>query len=143
MHDLVVNKIAYSDEIGDGLEKVKAKKEKTIRRFRKLFDNRLIIVDEVQNMMSRSDKTEYKQCAKILKQIVRFCKYTRFLFLSATPVYNNYDEIIWLANLMNMNDNRALIKKEQVFDKKGDFVKGKIYHHARKKKNLPTTYSSS
>jgi hypothetical protein len=107
----------------DDTEEVKAKKEKTIKRFRKLFDNRLIIVDEVQNMMSRSDKTEYKQCAKILKQIVRFCKYTRFLFLSATPVYNNYDEIIWLANLMNMNDNRALIKKEQVFDKKGDFVK--------------------
>ena len=26
MHDLVVNKIAYNDEIGDGLEKVKAKK---------------------------------------------------------------------------------------------------------------------
>jgi hypothetical protein len=106
----------------DDTDEMKAKKEKTINRFRKLFDNRLIIVDEVQNMMSRSDKTEYKQCAKILKQIVRFCKYTRFLFLSATPVYNNYDEIVWLVNLMNMNDNRSLIKKEQVFQKNGEFV---------------------
>ena len=107
----------------DDTDEIKRKKEETIKRFRKLFDNRLIIVDEVQNMLSRSDKEEYKQCAKILKQIVRFCKYTRFIFLSATPVYNSYDEIIWLVNIMNMNDKRPIIKKSQVFDTNGEFVK--------------------
>jgi hypothetical protein len=50
----------------------------------------------------------------------------RLLLLSATPMYNSYKEIIWLVNLMNANDKRAIIKEEQVFDKKGNFIKERV-----------------
>ena len=46
----------------------------------------------------------------------------RLLFLSATPLYNNYKEIITLINIMNLNDKRSLITIKDVFDKNGNFL---------------------
>ena len=45
----------------------------------------------------------------------------RLLLLSATPMYNNYKEIVWLINLMNMNDNRFTVETKDIFDKNGNF----------------------
>ena len=102
-------------------------KERAINRIRKIFDDRLIIVDEAQNALARQDSVEdqtkglVKQSAKILKQIARFCKHTRFLLLSATPVYNQPEEIVSLVNLLNSNDNRAQLSRNQILDKHGNF----------------------
>ena len=109
--------------ISDSKE-VRKMKEKLIRRLRSIFDHRLIVVDEVHNMISRTEN-EKKGSSKILSQIVRYCENTRFLFLSATPMYNSDREIIWLVNTMNMNDKRATIKTKEVFDDKGNFVEEK------------------
>ena len=37
-------------------------------------------------------------------------------------MYNSYKEIIWLINIMNLNDNRSLIELNDVFDKDGNFL---------------------
>ena len=50
----------------------------------------------------------------------------KLLLLTATPMFNNSKEIIWLTNLMNMNDKRSLIKISDIFDKEGHFKKQKI-----------------
>ena len=102
-------------------DEVKRTKQKLIKRLRKLFDHLLIVIDEVHNMLSRTEN-ERKSSSKILSKIVRYCENTRFLFLSATPLYNSDKEIIWLTNTMNMNDKRSTIKQSDVFDKEGNFV---------------------
>ena len=48
----------------------------------------------------------------------------KLLLLTATPMFNNAKEIIWLTNLMNLNDKRFPIKIRDVFDDKGDFIPG-------------------
>ena len=102
------------------------RKENGIKKIRQMFDNRLFIVDEVQNVLAKldtvNDSSSTKKSAKVLKQIARFCKHTRFILLSATPIYNQPDEIISLVNLMNLNDNRAQISRNQILDKDGNFV---------------------
>jgi hypothetical protein len=45
----------------------------------------------------------------------------RLLLLSATPVYNSYKEIIWIANLLNVNDKRPKIRTKDVIDESGNF----------------------
>ena len=102
-------------------DEVKLTKQKLIRRLRKLFDHRLIVIDELHNILSRTEN-ERKSSSKILSKIVRYCENTRFLFLSATPLYNSDKEIIWLTNTMNMNDKLSTIKQSDVFDKEGNFV---------------------
>ena len=89
-------------------------------RLRYEFDNRLIIIDEVHNIRI-TDDNENKKVAIYLEYLVKSAENLRLLFLSATPMYNSYKEIIWLLNIMNINDKRAKIEVKNVFNANGDF----------------------
>ena len=91
-----------------------------IRRLRNEFDNRLIVIDEVHNIR-KTDDNENKKVAINLEFLVKAAQNMRFLLLSATPMYNNYKEIVWLLNLMNTNDRRGRIEVRDIFDKSGNF----------------------
>jgi hypothetical protein len=45
---------------------------------------------------------------------------TRLLLLTGTPMYNSYREIIWLLNIMRLNDGRAEIDIRDVFNSNPD-----------------------
>jgi hypothetical protein len=92
----------------------------SVAKLRKLFANTLIIIDEVHNIRITDDNRD-KRVAKILFQIVQKVANVRLLLLSGTPMYNSYKEIVWLINLMNLNDRRATIDIADVFDDRGNF----------------------
>jgi superfamily II DNA or RNA helicase len=94
------------------------------RNIRKLFNNRLIIIDEIHNVRDFDENKDWKT-AKSLTKLAKFCDNLRFLLLSATPMYNSYKEIIWLINLMNLNDKRGAILEKEVFDSEGNFISEK------------------
>jgi hypothetical protein len=93
-----------------------------IKRLQNEFNNRLIIIDEVHNIRKTNDN-ENKKVAINLELLVKAAQNMRFLLLSATPMYNNYKEIVWLLNLMNTNDRRGRIEVKDIFNKNGDFKK--------------------
>ena len=95
---------------------------RVIRRLRNEFDNRLIVIDEVHNIR-KTDDNENKKVAINLEFLVKAAQNMRLLLLSATPMYNNYKEIVWLLNLMNTNDRRGRFEVKDVFDKNGNFKK--------------------
>ncbi len=103
-----------------------------LKKIKQIFNNRLILIDEVHNLRILQDNKESKKTANLLMYICERANNIRLLMLSATPMYNSYKEIIWLTNLLNAVDNRSLIKEEDVFDKEGNFVEertkdGKVY----------------
>jgi hypothetical protein len=89
-------------------------------KLRKIFGNRLIIIDEIHNIRMTDDNKD-KRVADELMKLIKYVNTLRLLFLSATPMFNSYKEIIWLVNLMNMNDRRATIETKDVFNKDGSF----------------------
>ena len=93
-----------------------------IKRLQDEFSGRLIVIDEVHNIR-KSDDNENKKVALYLEQLVKCANNLRLLLLSATPMYNSPEEIIWLLNLMNMNDRRGKIGTKDVFDKNGEIKK--------------------
>ena len=95
------------------------------KHIRELFDNRLIIIDEVHNIRISDDNKERKKTAVLLMKVAKYSQNMRLLLLSATPMFNSYQEIIWLTNLMNINDKRATIKTSDVFNGDGSWVKSK------------------
>uniref|UniRef100_A0A6C0HST2 Helicase ATP-binding domain-containing protein n=1 Tax=viral metagenome TaxID=1070528 RepID=A0A6C0HST2_9ZZZZ len=95
------------------------------KKIRKYFDNRLIIIDEAHNIRISDDNREESKTASLLMEVARYANNMRLLLLSATPMYNNYKEIIWITNLMNTVDKRSLIREDDIFDKEGGFVSGK------------------
>jgi hypothetical protein len=99
-----------------------ASPEKIKRALRSVFQNRLIIIDEVQNIRSTEENTTNKRVASELIKLVENVSNIRLLLLSATPMFNSYKEIVWLINLMNKNDRRGTIGISEVFDKTGNFL---------------------
>ena len=91
-----------------------------IKNIKRTFNNRLIIVDEVHNIRLVDDNKN-KSTAKYLFKIAEYSDNLRLLLLSATPMYNSYKEIIWLVNLLNINDKRSQIKITDIFNKDGNF----------------------
>ena len=94
--------------------------KKAVQRLRNEFDNRLIVIDEIHNIRKTEDNAN-KKVAIHLEYLVKAAENVRLLLLSATPMYNSYKEIVWLLNLMNMNDRRGRVQVKDIFDAKGDF----------------------
>ena len=92
-----------------------------VKVLKKLFSNRLIVIDEVHNIRS-TEENKTKGIVENLKKVVYHVDNLKLLLLSATPMFNSYKEIIWLLNLMNLNDRRFPIKTNEIFDINGNFV---------------------
>ena len=85
-----------------------------------VFDDTLVIIDEIHNIRV-SDDGKNKRVAESLMTLVKSNKNLQLLLLSATPMFDNYKEIIWLVNLMNLNDNRPIVSIGEIFDSNGNF----------------------
>jgi Helicase conserved C-terminal domain len=119
LSNFITKKITVEDET----KYTRAQFEKRkARKIQAIFNNRLLIIDEVHNIRISDDNKERKKTAALLMEVVKHAENMRLLMLSATPMFNNYTEIIWLVNLMNMLDKRSTIRESDVFDKEGNFL---------------------
>jgi len=100
-------------------EKIKRRK---IAAIKKEFSDRLLVIDEVHNIRTTATKGKIKRTSRNLMELVMYAQNMKILLLTATPMFNDYKEIIWLTNLLNLNDNRFPIQISDVFDKKGNFL---------------------
>ena len=112
-----INEVTEVKGIGYSKEQ---KEEIKIKKIKHVFNNQLIIIDEAHNIRITTENKN-KKAAELLMNVVKHADNMRLLLLSATPMYNSYEEIIWLTNLMNLNDKRGTIKISDVFDKNGGF----------------------
>lgn len=94
------------------------KKDIIQKRIQSFFGNRLIVVDEAHNL--RPSNKKEKGVGNVLTQIVENTSNMRLLLLSATPMYNSPQEIIWLLNLMCKNDGIPTLDAKEAFDSDGN-----------------------
>jgi DNA polymerase III delta prime subunit len=70
--------------------------------------NKVIIIDEAHNLRdTSSDLQQQKALTQPLIKMLRMGRNNRLVLLSATPMYNEPDEILWLLSLLCVNDKRA------------------------------------
>lgn len=93
------------------------------------FDNRLIIVDEAHNLRETSEIESSKLVAIAIEKIVRTAKNITLVLLTATPMYDTYDELLYYFNLFLWNDRKQDLKKgiktSDIFTESGEFKEGK------------------
>ena len=104
-------------------EKTRAKKIKLIKNE---FSNRLIVIDEVQNIRNVKEENKIKESSNNFLELVKYADNLKLILLTATPMFNDPQEIVWLLNLMNINDNRVPINVSDVFDKDGELLIGNM-----------------
>ena len=100
------------------------KRRRGLLYIKKEFSNRMIVIDEVQNIRNTESGSDKKSVENLIN-LVKNTEDMKLLLLSATPMFNDPREIIWLLNLMNINDDRYSIKENEVFDSDGNLKEGK------------------
>jgi superfamily II DNA or RNA helicase len=85
------------------------------------LNNSVIIVDEVHNILG--NKT-YKALMQLLSRSINY----KLILLTATPLYDSVDGIIYINNLLNANDPEKLMTTDvletRIVDKTGIFKMG-------------------
>lgn len=96
------------------------------KKLQQTFMSRTIVIDEIHNIRitEKSSDSLGKKIASMLHKLVHYVKGIKFIFLTGTPMYNDPREIIYLLNLMNLNDNRSTLQIKDVFTDAGDLKPG-------------------
>ena len=97
------------------------REEKEIECIQQYFSNRYMIIDEVHNIRDEQGIT-MRDTVKTIEKVIKYSNNLRLVLLTATPMYNRSTEIIWILNMMLLNDNRPIINKKDVFDKEGELL---------------------
>ena len=98
---------------------IMSKKRKNV--LEETFEGRLIIIDEAHNIRAGNDKT-LKKVAAALNKLVEEVHNVRLLLLSATPMFDNYREIIQIINILLKNEKRDIMVESEIFDSNGNFI---------------------
>ena len=94
------------------------------KAIRNKFQNRILIIDEIHNIKSDVGNIELRKVPPILQAIIKYGENIRLVLMSATPMYDNAGEFIYILNLLLENDGRPPIKKNEIFDGNDNFVPG-------------------
>jgi hypothetical protein len=106
---------------GEGKTRIDLNESEQEKAIKKEFSNRLVIIDEIHNIKTVKDIPEKKTTQNILK-LVTYSNNLKLLLLSATPMFNKPEEIVWLLNVLNKNDNRSTINPSDIFDKDSNLL---------------------
>jgi hypothetical protein len=138
--------ISFANFIRDALKGIpptasdEQKRQLKKEYIRKKFSGKLLLVDEAHNLRDlsediadeqadlpggraeKSDSAGGKQLTPYLRDVLLYAEGMKFCMLTATPMYNTYREIIFVLNLLLMNDKKATINESDVFSKEGDIT---------------------
>jgi len=93
------------------------------------LEHSMIVIDEAHNIKDESKGfTPSKALDLVTKKTT-----VKLLLLSATPMFNDPGEIIWMLNLLNRNDKRYELKESDLFSN-GELKESEIprlIHHMR------------
>ncbi len=109
---------------------------------RKEFSGKLLVIDEAHNLRDiveekdeskeedayaggkaeKLDSEGGKKLTPYIRFVLKYAESMKLCLLTATPMYNNYKEIIFILNLLLMNDKKAQITETEIFDSKGNIL---------------------
>jgi len=125
------------------IERVKASdRSDSAAALRLEFEGRLVIIDEAHNLRDVpgessddnidsaggddevADAAAGKKLSPTLTELLEIVHGMKLVLMTATPMYNNYKEIIFLLNLLLKNDKRIELTESDIFKPNSDFQVG-------------------
>lgn len=110
---------AFANELGHAIErKTEPGKKKYINEH---YEGALFVIDEAHNIKDDSESISFANC---ITQIVTHTT-IKLLLMTATPIFHNCRDIIFLTQLLNRNDKRPFIQDaSDIFDTHDTFTEG-------------------
>jgi hypothetical protein len=109
---LVWKRVVVYDEI---------KEQRTRLAISEYFSNRLIIVDEIQNIRTAGEGGD-QIAPQMLEKIIHYSEDIKLVMMSATPMFNNATEIVYILNLLLENDGRKKINTSELFNARNELI---------------------
>ena len=91
------------------------------------FSNRVIIIDEVHNVREVEEDLD-KIVTPLLLKVLQNAENTKLIMLSATPMFNEASEIVWLINMLLANDKKPLLQAVDIFSGKNGEIDDRGMH---------------
>lgn len=95
------------------------------------FSNSLMVIDEAHNLKVAGDDTT-KQISKAFVELIELVENVKLLLMTATPMFDTASEIVWLLNLLLINDRRPKLINEKIFNSKTGEINSKLLIQAAK-----------
>ena len=113
-----------------GITDEKARHLKTIELIRDKYSDRVLIIDEVHNIRAASNtsdadkktKKEVRKTIKYIEMVIKYSQNLKLVLLTANPMFNNSREIIWILNMLLLNDGRQTVTEKEVFESSGSLT---------------------
>ena len=100
-------------------------------KIRSMFSDTVFIIDEVHNI---KESNELKILPPILEEVFSLTENIKLLLLSATPMFDTSREIIYLMNLLLINDKKPKMNVSEYFDSNSNLYEQKIQDFLTKTK---------
>ena len=113
----------FSNKLVRLKDKLKARKGAYEKRIKDFFSNSVLIIDEAHNI---KDTTEGKLIPKVLDEVLTHAEEMKLILLSATPMFNDPREIVFLLNLLLKNDKREQINEKDMFYPDGSLTENGV-----------------
>jgi hypothetical protein len=143
----IMGYVAFANYIRDLTKHIPAslsqerKDELQYKAIRDEFSHRLVLIDEAHNLRDVMDeskdandyaggKSEEEDASggKILtprlRLVLEYAEGMKLCLMTATPMYNSYREVIFMLNLLLMNDKKGTLRESDIFDKDGNLLDG-------------------
>lgn len=110
-------------------KKLSSKSQPTLESWiHETFDNRLIIIDEAHNLRETSETEASKLISIALEYVLKIANGITLVLLTATPMYDTFDEVIYYLNLFLWNERKQksneFVKTSDIFTETGEFKEG-------------------
>ncbi len=80
--------------------------------------------DEVEEEKQSSEEKAGKQLTPYLERVLRYVDGLKLVMMTATPMFNSYKEIIFLLNLILLNEKKGGLSESDIFYQDGTFREG-------------------
>ena len=109
----IINKLIT--QINDRYSDPQQRQTKLNQAIKKAYSNTFMIIDEAHNIKEGND--DLKLVPPLLELVVKNAVNMKLLLLTATPMFDNSTEIIFLLNLLLLNDKRQPLILKDYFNK--------------------------
>ena len=82
------------------------------------YSNRVLIIDEAHNIRGDGNAADVRDTIKYISKVIEYSDDLKLILLTANPMFNVSTEIVWIINMLLLNDKRTPIT-EKIFDEDG------------------------
>ena len=108
------------------------KKKRITKYIHQIYSDSVIIIDEVHNIKESAGEKDSKKITQALELVLKHAENVKLILLTATPMFDTPQEIVYILNLLLLNERRGkmdenlFFKKDVLLDDKLDLFRYKI-----------------